>query len=229
MHRRGASPHCEVSAKRSGNWHALGNASFEPTVVTTYYTFSQWRQCWGPMFPLRLSQVVSPQKQILCPHNSLTTSVPLRIILSVILQLHAGVGIYLSGNVPGGSAGVVSKVINSSGLRNQLGNTNLREGIFLLCNKKESSISLLLWYRFEGTPADTLSKPHWRYWHGLFLPAEAPHHCDFSIPTSHPPLDFSWNVPTRMYWVFQGQISKVAEGYEDEYKPSQSLNNWALG
>lgn len=38
MHIHGASPHCEVSTKRSGNWHALGNAFFQPTVVTIYIT-----------------------------------------------------------------------------------------------------------------------------------------------------------------------------------------------
>lgn len=56
------------------------------------------------------------------PHNLLTTSVTLRIIFSVILQLHAGVGIYLPGNLPGRSAGAAIKLINTSGPRNHLEN-----------------------------------------------------------------------------------------------------------
>lgn len=29
-----ASPHCEVSANRSGNWHAVDKGFFQPTVIT---------------------------------------------------------------------------------------------------------------------------------------------------------------------------------------------------
>lgn len=39
MHIHGGSPHCGVSAKRLGNWHALDNAFFQPSVLTTYTTF----------------------------------------------------------------------------------------------------------------------------------------------------------------------------------------------